>query len=229
VVYITGDTHREFDRIKKFCKKNKTTKDDILIITGDAGINYFGGEDDRELKKELSTLPITMVCVRGNHERRPEEIETYQIKMFADGIVYYEKNFENLLFAKDGEIYTFNSKKYMVIGGAYSVDKPHRISRGWHWFPNEQLDSTEKSLIEAKLESMDLQIYGILSHTCPQKFTPKELFLPGIDQSKVDTSMEDWLDSIEDKLSYEKWYCGHYHTNKNVNKMRFLFTDIIEL
>lgn len=229
MIYITGDTHREFDRVKKFCKKNNTTTDDILIITGDAGINYFGRYRDTIFKTYLSTLPITMFCVRGNHEQRPEEIETYQTKMFAGGTVYYEKDFENLLFAKDGEVYTFNDKKYMVIGGAYSVDKPQRIAYGWHWFPNEQLDSTEKSLIEAKLESMDLQIYGILSHTCPQKFTPKELFLPGVDQSKVDTSMEDWLDSIEDKLSYEKWYCGHYHTNKNVNKMRFLFTDIIEL
>ena len=38
--YITGDTHGEFNRIKKFIYEHNTTKDDVLIILGDAGINY---------------------------------------------------------------------------------------------------------------------------------------------------------------------------------------------
>ena len=47
-IYITGDTHREFDRIRYFCEKNKTTKNDIIIILGDAGINYYlFGMDDK--------------------------------------------------------------------------------------------------------------------------------------------------------------------------------------
>ena len=41
MIYITGDTHRDFGRIFDFCEENGTTKDDVLIILGDAGINYF--------------------------------------------------------------------------------------------------------------------------------------------------------------------------------------------
>lgn len=49
MIYITGDTHRDFGRIIDFCEENETTKDDILIILGDAGINYFLDSSDYDL------------------------------------------------------------------------------------------------------------------------------------------------------------------------------------
>ena len=42
-------------------------------------------------------------------------------------------------------------------------------------------------------------------------------------------STEEWLNTIEDKLTYSRWYCGHYHTNKIIDKMKFLFKDFLEL
>lgn len=69
--WLTGDTHRDFARVFDFCRENETTVDDILIILGDAGINYFLDDSDRELKEELSTLDLTLFCVHGNHEERP--------------------------------------------------------------------------------------------------------------------------------------------------------------
>lgn len=66
--YVTGDTHADFNRIFEFFDFYETTKDDILIILGDAGINYFLDDTDYQLKKELSELQITLFCVHGNHE-----------------------------------------------------------------------------------------------------------------------------------------------------------------
>ena len=63
----------------------------------------------------------------------------------------------------------------------------------------------------------------ILSHTCPFKYEPIETFLPGIDQSTVDTSTEEWLDKIEESVDYKAWYCGHWHINKRIDKIHFLF------
>ena len=68
----------------------------------------------------------------------------------------------------------------------------------------------------------------ILSHTTPLKYEPKEVFLSFIDQSNVDKSTEEWLDIIENKTEYKKWYCGHYHTNKMIDRINFLFKDIVE-
>ena len=70
-IYLTGDTHGRFERIACFCKDNDTTPDDLLIILGDAGINYYGGHRDKKLKQYIASMPITLLCIHGNHERRP--------------------------------------------------------------------------------------------------------------------------------------------------------------
>ena len=75
----------------------------------------------------------------------------------------------------------------------------------------------------------------LLTHTCPESLEPKEMFLPFIDQSTVDKSTEKFLDEIktileEKKIAYEKWFCGHWHTEKVApENLRFMFNDIISL
>lgn len=49
--------------------------------------------------------------------------------------------------------------------------------------------------ISIQIREKDFDI--ILSHTCPFKYEPREMFLAVIDQSTVDTSTERWLDTIE--------------------------------
>lgn len=90
MIYITGDTHRDFSRIKSFCAEHGTTKDDVMIVLGDAGINFYGGWRDENVKDYLDKLPITFFFIHGNHEMRPETIPTY-MKWYSDkaqGYVY---------------------------------------------------------------------------------------------------------------------------------------------
>ena len=230
MVIVSGDTHRDFKRVGALCDKLDTTAADTLILLGDAGINYFGGAKDFWFKHGLSKhLPITLFCVHGNHERRPESVGTYQEARWHGGVVYAEPQFPNLLFAKDGEIYDIAGKKCIAIGGAYSVDKPLRLAQGWHWFADEQPSQEIKARVEQRLASEGWKVDVVLSHTCPLKYEPRETFLQGVDQSGVDKSTEQWLDSIEDRLTYQSWYCGHFHTSKVVDRMRFMFEDFIEL
>lgn len=228
MIYITGDIHREFTRILFFTYQNETTVDDIIIILGDAGINFYDKETDDVLKKQLSQEPITFFCIHGNHEKRPQAISTYKEKHFKGGIVYYEEEYPNLLFAKDGEIYNFNNKKVLVIGGAYSVDKEYRQKLGFGWWEDEQPSKEIKNRTLEKLKKNKNKVDIVLSHTCPYKYLPYEVFLPGIDQSTVDQSTERFLDDIESTLNYKKWYCGHYHIDKEIDKIVFMFNKIEE-
>lgn len=229
MIYITGDTHRRFERVRDFCNKMNTTKEDVLIVLGDAAINYYRDESDVNLKQVLSKLPITLFCIHGNHEVRPQIIKTYSEAEWRGGTVYMESDYPNILFAKDGEIYDFNGKKTIVIGGAYSVDREWRLLKGWHWFEDEQPDKTIKRRVEERLNDNNWSVDIVLTHTVPLKYEPTEVFIPGIDQEKVDKSTEFWLDGIENGLTYEKWYAGHYHIDKSIDKMRFMFNDIAEL
>lgn len=231
MIYITGDTHARFERVELFCKENNTSKDDILIILGDAGLNYYCNKKDSKLKEYVSSLPITIFSIQGNHEERPFNIDSYKLVDFCGGKVWIEDDFPNLLFAKDGEVYDFNGISTLVIGGAYSVDKFYRQMMGYMWFKDEQPSEEIKREVENKLNSVDWKIDCVLSHTTPVKYEPVEWFLSGVNQSTVDKSTELWLDIIEEKLNYKKWYCGHYHGEKKIDKIEFMFnsTHIFEI
>lgn len=57
MIYITGDTHGQFQRIEQFCEKIKPCKEDTMIILGDAGFNYYRNWRDEFSKKKMSQLP----------------------------------------------------------------------------------------------------------------------------------------------------------------------------
>ena len=228
MIYITGDTHGDFRNVERFCKKMQTSKDDILIILGDAGINYYGAEQDKRKKKYLESLPITIFAIHGNHEMRPQTIPTYDEVDWNGGRVYVEDKYPHILFAKDAELYTLNGLLTVVVGGAYSVDKNYRLLRGLAWWPDEQPSDEIKHKAEEKLEGMDWEVDVVLTHTAPLKYEPTEVFLPMIDQSTVDKSTEQWLDSIEERLYYDRWYCGHYHTIKKIDKIEFMYDNFEE-
>ncbi|WP_195984377.1 metallophosphoesterase [Clostridium sp. D33t1_170424_F3] len=227
-IYITGDTHGRFERVEHFCERFETKREDILIILGDAGINFSGGRYDRMKKSFLETLPITIFSIHGNHEQRPYTIDSYQEKLWHGGTVYYEEEFPNLFFAKDGEVFDLNGKQSIVIGGAYSIDKMMRLRYGYGWWPDEQPSQEIKKNVEQKLDEQGWKVDVVLSHTTPLKYEPVEVFLPGVNQSQVDKTTEVWLDGIEDRLDYEKWYCGHYHVEKKVDRMEIMFENFDE-
>lgn len=224
MIYLTGDTHGRFERIGIFCDKMQTSLDDILIILGDAGINFHAGALDILRKEYLAKLPITLLCIHGNHERRPEKLPCYNEQTWHGGTVYVEERYPNIMFAKDGELYDLNDKKAVAIGGAYSIDKAWRVE-GQSWWPDEQPSPEIKARVESTLERLGWKVDIVLSHTTPLKYEPVEVFLPGIDQSKVDKSTEEWLGSIEERLVYQKWYCGHYHTEKKIDRLQIMFSD----
>lgn len=229
MVILTGDTHGEFDRIEEFCEEYDTTTEDIMIILGDAGINYWLDERDVELKERLSCLPVTLFCIHGNHEERPEELHGYEERLWHGGMVWMESDYPNLLFAQDGEVYDFSGKQALVIGGAYSVDKYYRLANGQRWFSTEQPDERTKKTVERKLEHLGWQVDYVFSHTVPLGYIPHHALLPTIDQSTVDRSTEEWLDGIERKLVYEGWYAGHYHVTCDLGRVHILYEDYEEL
>ena len=226
--FLTGDTHGNFNRINYFCKKFETTKNDILCILGDAGINYYLNKKDYMLKQVLQDMPITFFCIHGNHEERPFNISTYITKKWNGGIVYYEEEFPNILFAKDGEIYNINGKSILVIGGAYSVDKEYRLLKGWSWFKDEQPNKEIVKYIEKQI-TKQRHFDIVLTHTCPIKTEPRHMFLPFIDQSKVDKTTELLLQRIADWITFDNWYFGHFHGHWDNGKYHMLFEDYVEV
>ena len=242
-VYITGDKHRSFGYIEDFCKKMDTNRHDILIILGDAGFNYYGDDRDDKLKKDISKLNITLFCIHGNKENRPQNIGTYGVRNFSGGKVLYEPKYPNIYFAIDGDVYNFDGKKYMVVGGAHSVDKIRCLEENKPFWEDEMPDDIIKAKVEEKLLLENNKIYGMMTHTCPIDYLPTEMFIttrqnatikrkPRKSKSKkifkpdIDRSTEEWLGELEKRLDYEVWYCGHYHIDKQIDKISMMYNEI---
>jgi len=225
--YITGDIHGSVERIERFCNMiHGEEKESVLIILGDCGFNYYLNERDAELKQKAQNLGITLFCIKGNHELHPDMIKSYKAKEWNGAPVFYEEEYPNILFAKDGEIYNICGRKVFVLGGAYSVDKPYRLAKHWMWFDSEQPSMETKIHALNTLDKNGWKADIVLTHTAPLKTEPVHMFNPLVDQKTVDKSTEVFLDEISDKLDFGKWYFGHFHGDWINGKYEMLFEKI---
>ena len=78
-IYLMGDIHGSHIPIENFFRriKNNLSEDrenNILILLGDTGLNYYLDGRDNKIKKKLQKFPFTYFVIRGNHEQRPSII-----------------------------------------------------------------------------------------------------------------------------------------------------------
>ena len=56
MVYITGDIHGQTERITYFANRFGMTEEDIIVILGDVGANYYLGKRDKKHLVQLNLL-----------------------------------------------------------------------------------------------------------------------------------------------------------------------------
>lgn len=221
---LTGDTHgRVPERLATIKEQMKDFEpnETAVIILGDAGLNYWGNKTDKKNKEKCEEYELYIYCVRGNHEMRPTDVKG-MITLFdenVNGLVHMEEEYPHIRYFIDGASYVIDGYNVLIIGGAYSVDKDYRLAtakangRSFSgWFENEQLDEFEREKILEYVKDNEYDF--VFSHTCPYEWMPVDLFLPMIDQSSVDKSMEEWLSEVRTSIKYGVWCFGHYHRNR---------------
>lgn len=271
MILLTGDKHGDFRKIFEFFESGiiNTNKDeDFMIILGDVGLNYYLDKKENELKEKLSKLPITFICVHGNHEERPSKISSYELKHYSKkdidiirslstkynnkknsqinyeiknniiGDFYIEPSYPNLLFPVLPSTFKLDNYTFVHLGGAYSPDKFKRLkanaagNKQFKWFESEQMSKVEQKYtlqLVTFLAEFSKSKPIILSHTCPLRYVPFDSFNGNFNQNGIDKTTEIFLDKIYDIDSTLDWYCGHYHIDKKIDNIRFLYNDIIEI
>lgn len=230
--FVTGDTHGlVMTRLMNIDTAKYIPEETAVIILGDAGINFYLNKTDKKNKKVINNTGFTIYCVRGNHEERPENLPDIiqEWDKTVQNKVYVEPEFPNIKYFIDGQDYEIAGKTALIIGGAYSVDKWYRLARAGvtdklhpdytnskktGWFPAELLTDDELEQIECNCTDNYYDV--ILTHTCPESWEPRDLFLSGLDQSTVDKSMEKWLDDFKNHIDWKIWLFGHYHDDRLV-------------
>lgn len=244
IIYITGDTHASID-IKKLSYNNwpkgeSLTKDDFLIICGDFGLPFLP-TDDNELPistssalrsresylywtKYLSELPYTVLFCDGNHDNHAFWKEQ-KITEWNGGRVHIHPRANNVIHLMRGEYYNIDGKTFWVMGGAHSIDKEQRTENITWW--QEEIPSWEEMENGLKnLEKNNYQVDYIITHTMPDV-----CIKPVLHKNFVSEPTSAYLNEVYRKTDFKKWYCGHWHENKESKMYRIhtLYDDIVEL
>ena len=205
MVYITGDTHLPIDKKKlypsKFSEQKTMTKDDILIICGDFGGVWDGKYHDKQCLDWMQDKNFTTAFVAGNHENY-SLLNKYPVIEWNGGKVHQIR--KSIFYLINGEIYTIQEKKFFVMGGATSHDKYWRIP-GISWWAEEIPSKKERDYAIENLKSHDNKVDYIVTH-CAPTFIQKKL-----NPSYKKDLLTDYFTRLYRTVSFEKWYCGHYH------------------
>ena len=226
-IYLMSDIHGDFRPVRDFWLRAKlkekmtlNREDQVLIITGDFGGNFFFNYRDENFKEKLGKYPFTYFIVRGNHEERAsicaeQYPNKWHTEQYFENQVLVENDYPYIKYALDiPSKYIINGYSTLIFPGGYSVDKYKRLQMGWSWFENEQLNIEEMEIGKDLVKNNDNKCDLVLSHTCPILYEPTDLFLSCVDQSMVDKTMERYLGEIEFRLDYRTWCWGHYHSHR---------------
>lgn len=234
-----SDTHGNFNRFYMLPEEIKHDSDVGIIILGDAGWNFFLNNTDTHKKRDFhNNFDFYVYCVRGNHEARPQSVKGMELIWDSNvgGMVYCEHQFPRIRYFCDYGAYNLNGLNTLVIGGAYSVDKYYRLARvglqesennpkRTGWWVDEQLTEEERN--SCYYIATEVKWDLILSHTCPISWEPTDLFLSSVDQSSVDSSMEEWMEDLKKNIKWNIWLFGHFHDDRLVRPcVEMLYRDV---
>lgn len=224
MIYLTGDTHGGADMQKLSRRELKRsniglTENDHLIITGDFGFpftpddikEYESGEKTAytERMRWFAERPYKVLFVDGNHDNHDWWREQPVTEMFG-GRVQVHPHAQNVIHLMRGEVYEIEGRSFFTFGGAASVDKKWR-TEGYSWWSGEEASRAETEHALDTLERVGYKVDFIITHTMPRRLTAA---MPRFCYKLLPCATAAFLDTVLDRVQYDKWFCGHFHIDE---------------
>lgn len=224
MIYITGDTHIPIDihklSSKRFIEQDSMTKDDHVIICGDFGGIWNGGNEDKYWIKWLKNKSFTTLFVDGNHENF-DMLNALPKTEYCGGSVH--KVEDGIYHLMRGEVYNISGKRFFAFGGAASHDRAFR-TEGKNWWKAEMPSENEYINAENNLKANSYSVDFIITHCAPTSI--QRIMSIEYESNRI----TDFFEGIKDKTVYDKWFFGHYHMDMAIDE-RFtaVYSDIIRI
>ena len=121
MIYATGDLHGNTLRFQPqyFPEQSDMTKDDYMIVCGDAGLVWHGDKSDDPQLDRLEALPFTVLFVDGNHENF-DALSEYPVELWHSGKVH--KIRPHVIHLMRGQAFELQGRTFFTMGGAQSHD-----------------------------------------------------------------------------------------------------------
>jgi hypothetical protein len=182
------------------------------IILGDGGFLWPGNEKtDQYNFKTLAKRPFPVLCVIGNHEPVLGRPDLPEVDIgIGEKVILVRKENPFTAYLKRGKVYKIENRKFLVLGGALSIDKDFR-QPGKSWWEQEYWSEDEKSRLFLMLKNKKKFDY-VLTHTGPGRINM------AINPFKRAGIMPKFFDqvaalneSIDEIITCKQWFCGHWH------------------
>ena len=220
MIYLCGDTHGEADRFTDAGMPGQSswTEADILIVAGDFGYVFLGGDShpgDREKLDALARKPYQILFVDGNHEGFPYLMAYPEEVRFGAPV---RKIRDNIFWLQRGYVYTIAGHTFFVMGGAHSMDQAFRmqyysVSGQRIWFEEELPSPAEYRRAIDNLKAHNMKVDYIVTHTAPRTMIPRITHAPA---DMTDAELTGFLEWIYYEADFGKWYFGHFHEDLQV-------------
>lgn len=250
MIYITGDCHGEWDRfsVENFPEQREMTRDDFVIVCGDFGI-WDNSPRERWWLDWFGKKNFTLLFCDGNHENF-DQLEGYEVVAFHGGRAHRLR--ENVYHLMRGYVFDLCGKSFFVFGGARSHDiqdgileagdfsSPAKMRAAFRrrrasgqkvrinhesWWAQEMPTRAEMDFGMESLGAVGNQVDFVVSHCAPQEIASLIL-----QEEREPDPLTQYFDTLAGRVSFSKWFFGHYHDNRNIlGKYVLLYEQIIRI
>jgi len=241
MIYITGDTHGMVDWEKinttNFPEQKNATKKDYLIILGDFGGVWDGGNQDRYILESYNKRKLTTLFIDGNHENH-DLLNKYHVEEWNGGKIH--RISDSVIHLMRSQVFTIDGITFFTMGGAESTDKQYR-KEGESWWAQEMPSDKEYEEARKNLAEHDFKVDVVLTHCAPEGYIWKNM-MP-VYNSDLSRVLSETIGSIVDRsgnrltkfldelitinnLEFKRWYFGHYHRDMDWDKFSLVFSKI---
>ena len=178
----------------------------VLFQVGDFDIRLDSVFLD-ELDIVADSCGVTVYWLRGNHDHHP----ILENLVLTHGIKPIPLR-RNVIYLPDGYRWTWHERKFLVLGGAHSIDKP-LLTPNVDWFPGETISREQADFAMAGAHA-DV----MFTHDCPEGVFIPGLPNPALMPKQVQAELpfayahRALLRRVVDVVQPEMLFCGHYHT-----------------
>lgn len=227
MIYITGDLHGPMG-LGKLEAWGEGGPGDYLIVTGDFGYPWDYSADECAEIAWLESRPYTVLFVDGNHERY-DHWTGRPVEQWKGGAVQRLSPHSPIRRLMRSEVYDIDDVRIFTLGGAASIDRAYRIPYAT-WWPQEVPSEGNFEEARANLSVCDWKVDYVVTHTCPASILADTLCpiapTPGLE----DEALTAFLDEVDRKLDFERWYYGHFHRDMDVDaRHTALFERIVPI
>lgn len=212
--------------LKRLSNKNwplarELTRDDIVIICGDAGFMWDDSNETRYWDDWTEDRPFTTIACFGNHEQY-DTIRSLPREEWNGAIV--RKVRPHVMYVENGEIFTLNNQTFFVMGGATSTDRARRVE-GKSWWAAELPNKEEMEHAAENLEKHNMRVNHIITHTAPNWILDKF----GYEHDSLTNFLTNYIERF---VEFDDWWFAHLHDNRNFGRdynYHMLYHDIEEI